>query len=489
MMRDQFDAGMRQHFQLFLMRVFRHLHPGKPPLHLAWYVKAICHALTQAAATPGARLVISIPPRHLKSIAAAVALPAWLLGLDPTRKFMVATYSERLARQHSLACRAIMTSDWYKRLFPRTRIADSGNTIDQITTTQGGGRIAVTVGGTVTGLGADVVIVDDCLKPDNARSDTMREAARDWFDGTLSTRLNSPGQGSIISIAQRLHEDDLPAHLLEKGYGHLCLPAVAVKREDVPIGPGIVYRREPGGLLDHPDFPKSVLDTLRREQGSQVYSAQQQQDPVAPEGNLIPWHWFGVTDEPPTRDECGAVVQSWDTAQSEEPGADYSVCTTWGYFEKHWHLLHVLRERLAFPDLRRAVLAQHQIWRPTKIVIEDAGTGRSLWDELKHVRGLRPRMWSVTKDKVTRLVGVSARIEAGLCVLPDQAPWLDAYRSEFKVFPYGRHDDQVDSTVQFLEFAREWEDWLLTERDADGRVLRIRRPEIIRPVRFGSYAR
>ena len=473
-------AGLRQHFSLFLMRVFGDLHPGAAALAPAWYLQAICHALTQAAADQGSRLVITVPPRHLKSVAASVAFPAYLLGRDPSARIMVATYSQDLARLHATQCRTIMQADWYRQLFPRTRIADDGNRMLELVTTLGGGRKAVSVGGSVTGHGADTIVVDDCLKAEDARSEAKREEAKAWFDGTLATRLNSPGGGAIVSISQRLHEDDLPAHLLGKGYRHLCLPAIADRDEQIEVGRGVFHHRKVGDLLDRPGQTREKLEAERRNLGAQVFSAQFQQNPVAPEGNLIRLEWFGSYEELLPRHDYHRVVQSWDTGLSDEPTADFSVCTTWGYREKRWHLLDVLRQRLAFPDLRRAVVRLHRQWRPDDVIIEDAGTGKALWQEFRAGEQLRPVMWSVTQDKETRLVGVTGQLEAGMCVLPVEAPWLDDFRNELRAFPHGRHDDQVDTMTQFLEYYLRRAKWLLAERDETGRPLRIERPSRIK---------
>ena len=471
-------AGLRQDFSLFLMRVFGDLHADAPPLVLAWYLKAICHALIDACEKPGSRLVITVPPRHLKSVAASVALPAFLLGRDPSRRIMVATYSQDLARLHATHCRTIMQSDWYQELFPGTRIADDGNRMLEIVTTKGGGRKAVSVGGSVTGHGADKMIVDDCLKADDARSDAKREEAKAWFSSTLATRLNDPGGGAIISISQRLHEDDLPALLLEKGYDHLCLPAIAEKDERIAIGRDAYHERRVGDLLDRPGLTREKLEAERRNLGPQVFSAQFQQNPVAPEGNIIRLEWFGTYDEDREREDYYKVVQSWDTGLSDEPTADFSVCTTWGYREKHWDLLDVLRQRLAFPDLRRAVLQQRRVWRADEVVIEDAGTGIALWQEFRASRDFRPIMWRVSQDKETRLIGVTGQLEAGLCRLPHDAPWLEPFRHELRGFPFGRNDDQVDSMTQFIEYYLHRARSLLAERDPEtGRKLRIDRPD------------
>lgn len=306
-------AACRTSFPIFLVKVFGFLEPNEPPLQLAWYLKAICHVLMEAYNKSGSRWVINVPPRHLKSIAASVAFPAFILGLDPTRKIMVATYSLELARLHAGHCRSVMKSAWYRALFPNTIISDEGDRMYEIVTTAGGGRKAVSVGGTVTGFGAHIIIIDDCLKAEDARSDVKQAEAKAWLDGTLFTRVNQIGGGTFIAISQRLHENDPPAHLLDKGYDHLCLPAIAEKVERIPIGPGQFHYRAVGGLLGRPGHDRARLEAERTNLGSQNFSAQYQQNPVAPEGNLIRLEWFGTYHEMLPRSEYRKVLQSWDS--------------------------------------------------------------------------------------------------------------------------------------------------------------------------------
>ena len=450
-------AASRTNLSYFLMRAFETLHPGEPPLMRVWYIQAMCYALNEAAQGHDRRLVITVPPRHLKSITAAVALVAWLLGHNPALKIMVASYSQDLARLHSDQTRRVLESDWYKRDFPGTRIAAGGNRALELVTTAGGGRKAVSVGGSTTGFGADIIIVDDCMKADDARSQTIRDETRAWFDGTLLSRLNSKATGIVISIQQRLHEDDLPAYLIEdKGYRHLNLPAIAEKDETIEIAPGKYHRREVGDLLNPERENQATLDQLRRDLGPMVFAAQYQQDPVAPGGNLIRLEWFGTYDEQPERHHFLKVVQSWDTGMSSEPTSDWSVGTTWGYERdaRKWYLLDVYRQRLDFPDLKRAVNRLWDQWRADWVVIENAGSGISLYQEFRSAGGRRPIMMPVATSKEERFVGCLAEVEAGNLLLPRDAPWLASFRSELKAFPHGRHDDQVDSFSQFINFQR-----------------------------------
>lgn len=472
------SALRRRHFKFTLIKVFETLHPGAPALQCGWYIEAMCHALTEAARGNSPRLVITVPPRHLKSITAAVALVAWLLGHDPTLKIMVASYSHGLARLHAQHTRRVLESDWYKRDFPGTRISANGNSLLELVTTAGGGRKAVSVGGSTTGFGADIIIVDDCMKADEARSPTVREQTREWFDGTLVSRLNNKATGIVISIQQRLHEDDLPAHLLEKGYRHLNLPAVAEKDEIIPIGTGRVHHRKVGDLLNPARENQATLDQLRWELGPMVFSAQYQQDPVAPGGNLIQMEWFGTYEGTPERHRFLRVVQSWDTGMTADPSSDFSVCTTWG-FEREankWYLLDVYRQRLNYPDLKRAVNRLWDQWQADWVVIEHAGSGISLGQDFWSERGRRPVMMPATTAKEDRFIGCLAEVEAGNLLLPCEAPWLAAFRSELKVFPNGRNDDQVDSFSQFVNFQRANRFAITREYTADGRPVGRPRP-------------
>jgi predicted phage terminase large subunit-like protein len=473
---DLLAAARRTHFHLFLMKVFETLHPGEPPLGLSWYIEAICHALEGVKTGRNKRLLIMLPPRNLKSITTAVAFSAWLLGQDPTLKIMVASYSQDLARLHSNQTRTIMESEWYRKLFPRTRISQRGNRALELETTAGGGRRAVSVGGSATGFGADLIIVDDCMKADEVRSQTMREEVKNWFDNTLMTRLNDKASGAIISIQQRLHEDDLPAHLMDKGYDLLCLPAIAEKSERIAIGPGRWHKRVVGDVLNPDREPKAILDEMRRELGPAVFAAQYQQDPIAPEGNLLRWEWFGTYDDPPERNKLLKVVQSWDTGMSAAPTSDFSVCTTWGFRnDNKWLLLDLFRERLDYPDLKRAVVRLHRQWAADKVLIEDAGSGKSLAQEFRTRGSFRPLLCKAIDSKEERFVGTLGEVEAGHILMPRDSPWLAVFRSEMKAFPNGRYDDQVDSFSQFIPYQMKNWKWTMAKLDKSGRPERISR--------------
>ena len=453
---DVVRALQRQHLFPFVWRAFEILHPGQPFVQ-SWHVRAICHALEKVARGETRRLIVTVPPRHGKSICAAVALPAWMLGHDPSLKVMVASYGGDLATKHARDFRTVLTDPWYARLFARTQLEAGGNRVDEQITTLHGGRKAVSLGGAATGFGADLIVVDDLMKAADANSAVERQRVRDYYEQTLLSRLNNKSEGRVVLIQQRLHEDDLPGYLLESGqFEHLNLPAIAVEDEAIPIGFEQLHLRRKGEALCPEREPLETLERLRIEMGPAVFSAQYQQDPTPPGGNRFRWEWFGTYDEDLPRTAFQWIVQSWDTALTAEPTSDYSVGTTWGFRDGCWHLLALTRDRMDFPDLKRRVRAQADHWRADLVLIEQAGSGYPLIQQLRHedrARGARYQFRKVKEDKITRFEAQTAQLETGRYLVPAQAPWLTDFRRELLAFPSGKYDDQVDSLVQFVAWA------------------------------------
>lgn len=226
-----YAALLRGDFSSFVQRSFLSLNPQTTFLD-NWHLQLIAAALERCRRGQCRRLIINVPPRSLKSICAAVAFPAWVLGHDPSARIICASYGQELAIKHALDTRIVMDDPFYKETFPSTRIASKRQAMADFETTARGGRMATSVGGVLTGRGADYLIIDDPLKPDEAVSDVPRQAANDWFDHSLLSRLDNKATGVIIVIMQRLHMDDLVGHLLEQGGWELIsLPAIATKDE------------------------------------------------------------------------------------------------------------------------------------------------------------------------------------------------------------------------------------------------------------------
>ncbi len=447
------DDLCRNDFATFVHRAFCELVPGhayKPN----WHLFAIFHALERCRRGETNRLIITMPPRHLKSICASVALPAYLLALDPTVRVVAASYSTELANKHAGDCRRVMGSPWYRRTFPRTRLSRIKNQEHNFETTRGGGRFSTSVGATLTGRGGGFIVIDDPLKPEDALSKTRREAVNSWFDSTLYSRLDDKSKDVIILIMQRLHVEDLVAHVQKtEHWEHLNLPAIAEVEERVAVGNGRYHERLPGDLLHPEREPIEIISAMQRRMGSYNFSAQYQQQPIPPEGEIIKLRWFRRYDSAPAKSGRDRIVQSWDTASKGEELSDYCVCTTWLLHGDEHYLLNVFREQLDYPELRRKVIEQAQAFRADTIVIEDKGTGTGLLADLRANRpsGVRrPIPYNPLGDKLTRIATHSALIEAGQVLLPARASWLEAFEQEMLLFPCGSNDDQVDSVSQYL---------------------------------------
>ncbi len=447
-------AALRQDLGTFIFKVFSTVSPGDAYLH-NWHVDAVVHALMQVHHGKMRRLIVTQPPRSLKSICTSVAFVAWSLGHDPSKRFACVSYSQELAATFARQFRAVITSAWYQSLFPLVRLVKDTET--ECITSKGGGRFAVPVGGSFTGRGADIIIIDDPLKADSAQSEKARRLVNDWYATTLLSRLDDKQSGAIILVMQRLHEDDLAGKLLsEIGWHHLDLPAIAEIDQNIPIGPNANHRRNKGDVLHPAREPMALLEEIRREIGSLTFSAQYLQRPVPLQGNLIKRDWLKWYEVAPTRGIGGTVVQSWDVASTTANTGDWSVCTTWLTIKRNYYLLDVWRGRLEFPQLRRKLISLACENMPNRVLVEQAGPGLHLIQELGTTPtpgvpipiGIKPE-----GDKLVRMEAQCARFEAGQVHLPREAPWLSEFLHEIFAFPKGRHDDQVDSVSQFLNWA------------------------------------
>ena len=263
--------------------------------------------------------------------------------------------------------------------------------------------------------------------------------------------MNDKANGAFVVVQQRLHEDDFAGHLIDsQQFRHLNLPAIAQRDESIPLYFGRQFRRRKDEALWPAREPLSVLEEARRTIGSAKFSAQYLQNPIYGEGNLLRPEWFGTYGETPPREFFQYVVQSWDTGMTAEPTSDFTVCTTWGFRESRWYLLDLLRRRLDYPDIKREIVRLNLRWQPAIILIEYAGTGIPLTQELFNeglaaLRFVRPQ-----SDKVTQAIAQQARLESGRFLIPEEAEWREDLLHEARAFPSGRYDDQVDSLVQFL---------------------------------------
>ena len=447
------DALLRNDFPAFIDKAFTTtLCPGQE-FERSWHIEAIASRLEQVRRGKIRRLIINMPPRSLKSIAASVAFPAFVLGLDPTRRFICVSYSGELAKKHSNDFRAVVESPWYRRAFPATKIGPYKNSETEIEFTARGFRLATSVGGTLTGRGGDIIVIDDPLKPDDAYSDAKRNAANEWFKSTLLSRLDDKRTGAIVIVMQRVHMDDLTGFVTSQSddWVILNLPAIADADENIPISAENVYHRKVGEALSPVREPLSVLESLKRQIGSDAFYAQYQQMPVPPGGAMIKRNWIERYDELPPQQDRLIILQSWDTASKGGPENDFSVCTTWLVTRsRQWYLIDVWRKRVDYPELKASVQRLAAQYKAKCILVEDTGTGTSLVQELR--RGKVSGIVAVKpeRDKRSRMAVVSAKFESGQVFLPQRASWLADFERELFAFPGARHDDQCDSVSQAL---------------------------------------
>ena len=451
----ELKAILRTNLNTFIGRAFMEVHPNTEFLES----RLVAAKLQACAEGKCKRLIITAPPRSLKSFCVSVAFPAWQLGRDPSTQFICASYGQGLAENLARDSRTIMLSPFYKDLYPNTRLSAKRLAVNDFATDVHGGRMSTSVGGVLTGRGADILILDDPLKPDEALSETRRNAVNEWYTNTLLSRLNSKKDGVIIIVMQRLHTDDLVGHVSAlSDWEILSLPAIAQEEEHY-VFPGLwgpeVFSRKVGDLLEPKRDTHQMLAGIRSQIGEYNFFAQYLQNPQPASGFVIKREWIKFYD-PLGFVDRSYILQSWDTANKSGELNDYSVCTTWAVNGKQLSLLHVFREKLDYPDLKKAIVAHMQRHKAHRVLIENRGSGIQLCQDLKRDGHLQVRPYDPPPgaDKYMRLHIQSAQFEAGNVFLPTRAPWLETYLKELLGFPASQHDDQVDSTTQALDFAK-----------------------------------
>lgn len=451
--RRAFNACVRQNFPFFLELAYREI-GGEGEYQHAWYIDAIDHQLDRVRNGDNTRLIVEMPPRHLKSMAVSTAWPAFMLGHNPALRFINVTYGEDLSAKHARDCMKIIESSWYKAAFPGVVLTK--RSVLDFETSVGGGRMSTSIGGVLMGRGADLIIIDDPQKADEALSEASRNATKTWFYNSLLSRLNDQQKGVIILVMQRLHQADLAGELIERGGWHeLRLPAIATEDQRIPIGGGRFYQRRAGCALHPARQPLEVLEKIRA-QDPLVFQTQYQQDPVPATGTMIQRKWLKFYDPNLAERLPGTIVQSWDCATKTGIHNDWSVCLTIKVQFGKSYLIDVDRRRLTFPELVKAAHANAERHRPNYLLIEDAASGTQLIQYLLDQPRFFPPPISIRPehDKQTRGAAMAALIEQGLLYLPNQAAWLPDFISEVLGFPNARHDDQVDAMAQAMLWSR-----------------------------------
>jgi predicted phage terminase large subunit-like protein len=450
--RDALRAYARDNFYAFYRLVFPTLAP-EASFSASPHFRVLARALEKVAKGESRRLLIAIPPRHGKSILASVALPAWILGRDPTRKIICASYGEQLSKDFSNRFRDLLRSQNYQAVFPATRIDQGGASLAEVRTSAKGYRLATTVQGPATGKGAHLAIVDDPFKAAEAGSESVRNAVYDWFKGSLMTRFDKPAEGGMIVIQQRLHQDDLIGRLRDEGgWDYLEMPAECIERQVFDLGDGESWIFEPGDLLFKERFDQAALEQLALDLGEAQYNAQILQRPMPPGGALFKLKHFQRYEQLPPAFEL--IAQSWDPAVVDTETAAFTVCTTWGIVDRKLYLIDVFRKRLDFYQIEPAIVSMREKYNAGAVVIETSGVGRAIGNAL--LKREKTRTWMQPVEprlgKVERALAQTPKIERKRVFLPISAPWLETFENEIAAFPMSKFADQVDSMVHFLGF-------------------------------------
>ncbi len=446
------EAATRTDLLTFTERAFPILEPGQC-LQIAPYIELLAYRLQMLPTEPAPRLIINLPPRHLKSMLASVIFPAWLLGNDPTTNVLVVSHTHGLADELAGMCRRLIASDWYRKLFPGTRLREDFNKRSDFETTKAGGRLSMSMESAITGRGADVLIVDDPISPIDVVSATERRRVHDAFDGQLSTRLNDPATAAIIIVGHRVHEDDLFGHLLRtETYEHIALPFIA----EEPLLHKFAertLRRGVGDVLNAERFPPDVLENVRRDKPPHVFETQYQQKPTAAGRSLIVADDFETYHSKP--EQFDRVCVSFDVAETMSESSSYSVGQAWGELAGKHYLLDVWRDRVEYRALKESALRICKLFDPDVIIIESASTGRALISDMQQYRWVVQEARPAGQSKVERLEAHLDLIKHHRIFLPEPCKWMRRFVDEVTKFPHGRFDDQVDAMTQYLAMAKE----------------------------------
>ena len=392
------------------------------------------------------RLIINMPPRHTKSEFASYLLPAWYLGRFPDRKVIQTSNTAELAVGFGRKVRNLVDGEAYTRIFPNVALRHDSKAAGRWATNAGGDYFAIGVGGTVTGKGADLLIIDDPHSEQEAalaaNDPSIYDKVYEWYSSGPRQRLQ-PG-GAIVIVMTRWGKRDLTGQVL-KAEGQR-----GGEEWEVVEFPAIL----PSGKPLWPEFwPLEELEALKSELPNQKWQAQYQQSPTSESSAIIKREWWKVweEDDPP---HCDFTLMAWDTAFEKSNRADYSAMTLWGVFERpddtgtyqtNIILLNAFRDRMEFPKLKKEAIDQYKEWEPDSVIIEKKASGAPLIYELRAM-GMPVQEFTPVRgnDKITRLNAVSDLFASGRVWAPG-TNWAEEVIDEVASFPSGEHDDYVDT--------------------------------------------
>ena len=413
-----------------------------------WHLEVMATVVQDMVYGNTRRQIVNIQPRMGKSLFFSVSLPMFLLMLDPSMQIMCISYSDQLASQFHQASRLLAKQPWYRELNSAVKFKAAGDsaailkeTGSILQTTKLGGRAAVSFNGSITGRGADWIIMDDPNDMSQINSEAHRNKTKEIYDLTISTRLNNK-DSRILLITQRGHVDDLSGHLIEKGgFNHLKIEGIASQRTEYNLLNGRTYIREKDELIDHRRFGLREIEERRRDLGSAAFEAQYQQNPQPPEGNVFKRKWLNIVDRLP---EFQYVIITGDIAGSAGRG-DYTAFLVWGYFDEVWYLIAAHREQLDHPGVVKFYCKLDELFEPDLTVVEQNGLGASFVQRMHELKFAHIGGAIVKGDKVERAEGITPLLERGQVAFLQNMPLFDPFMVELLSFPSSKNDDMVDA--------------------------------------------
>jgi predicted phage terminase large subunit-like protein len=405
------------------------------------HARLICEHLEALERRDINRLIVSMPPRHGKTLHVSQAFPAWWLGRRPSESIILASYGAQLAEDNSRRARAFVADGRYPFT---TGIAADSAAVNRWATATGGGVIAAGVGGAITGFGAHLLVIDDPVKGrEEAESAVIRDRTYSWFTNDALSRLQP--NAAVLLTQTRWHEGDLTGCVLNgpdaDEWTVLSLPALA--EEDDPLG------RVEGEALWPEWFNEAALAKTREGMGSRVFAALYQQRPAPAEGATFKRAWLeGRFEKLPKKVR---IIQGVDASFGKGVQSDYSAIVTVATDGRDYRVLHAARGRWDFNALCAAIKSEADAWHPEAVIVEDAAAGQSAIQELKRTTGLPIVPVKPLGAKIARADGVSPLFEAGRVFFPaESSRWREELIEELASFPSGRYDDQVDALVHVL---------------------------------------
>lgn len=420
--------------------------------YLSEYLKAVELGQTK-------RLIINIPPRHMKSLLVTVCYPAWCWATNPGLNFIRVSYSATLSLQHNEMSRHLIRSKWYQDNWnDRFNIKYDHDRKDDFENDHEGRMFSTSVGGALTGHGADRIIVDDAQSPKEAHSEAARMHAINFFSQTLQSRLDNPDKGAIIVIQQRLHEKDLTGYILSEGlnYELVKIPITAPKKTVVtyPLS-GKQIVREEGDILQKSRFTQAHLDDLRKSMGSLNYTGQYMQEPAPADGSIFKREWLqSYFNEAPSNT---FDIQSWDMAFKKSEGSAKVAGFVVSKKGADVYVRDLINDKMSFTESVNAVRTLTGKWPNTRAkVVEDKANGPAVNDVLKkEIPGMVE--FSPQGSKEERAISVTPYFEAGNIHFPNPVtnPWVKDLVEDLVTFPRGSYKDTVDALVQAILYLME----------------------------------